>query len=317
MTTFKSFAPIYYTCFFYGLLGPWTKNPSSGLRILSHFIFLANISVLLWFIITSNSNVPTKSVSAYLNYIIVVAYSVADVLVQIVCYLCRNKIRDILLSLEEIDHLLLEANIQINHSIIRWLNSGIICLVQACNVMQIGTFFSMQPWSLIWNAQVLYRLIYKQFYHQMLTILVSALVTSILWRMVALNAGIAMICNRQFLAGNPHSRFMCLAGVIKRCTKSTIYKYGRIHSKLCRLLPVIGGVFGTPIICFVIIYVGVLLLIMYQRFDESMTLEGRKKKLVMEWMPMLKTIVFFALMATVCTRLRAEVSRGAVRKRHK
>lgn len=315
MTTFTSFGPIYYICFFYGTIGPWKKNPSFGVRILCHCIFLSNISALIWYIYyyMNSSNVPIKSVSVYMNYIIIVAYSVIDVLVQIICYLFRNKIQLILLSLEEIDQLLLEANIKINHSIIRRLNVGILCLVQMCTVMQVVMFYWLQPGSRIWNVQVLYRLFYKQFYHQMLTVLVAGLVTSILWRMIALNAGMAMICNRQFLARNPnHSSFMCLAGVIKGCKKSTIYRFGRIHSKLCRLLPVIGEVCGIPIICFVSMYVVLLLFTMYKSFDENVLIERPKKKLATEWIPMLKTIVFFALMTTTCTRLRKEVSEGAV-----
>lgn len=251
MSTFSSFAPIYYHSFYYGLLGPWWSRDARPLKVLSLTSVLINATLLVLFIFYGNGNVPSsdaRSVSVYLNYIIIVGYSLIDALVLGLCLIHRNHIQRLFRCLEEIDQLLAQVNIQINHSRIQWLNWGMLGLVQGLNVLQVVSTFLINPMDTILRPIVLFGLFYKQFYHQAHILLVVAVVNSILWRFKALNAGMEMLCSRQFLGGcHSESGLMCLKGVLRRPTRSTICHFGVIHDRLCQTLRVVGKCFGVQV----------------------------------------------------------------------
>lgn len=270
-TTFESLAPTYYISFVYGLIIPWGGSASRTTRMVNWTLKGLNaLSMTLYLLSTSFSGLTVEmSISTYLQIINVFGYAFIDIVVLVLCALSRKQIQGIFHSLEAIDRLLVQVNIQVNHQKIRRVNWTIVVLFFGVNFLHIGTVLLTRPLEVVFSPWPMYSLFFKQFCHQAYALLLVTIVNSVHQRLVALNEGMDLICSRRFLEGNYSvTGLMFLTGVVRRPTKDTLCRLGRIHQRLCDLLPSTGNAFGLQTTLYVALYLSVILFLMYQAMDD-------------------------------------------------
>ena len=315
MSTYRSLAPVFYVSFFFGLLGPWWSSKSRVARGLHMLLVLANLFCLCSYLYFGhNLDVPYgRDLSVHLKFFVSWFYSVVEIAVLLMCLWSHKSVQGIFEALEQVDCLLVQVNIQMNYSRIRWINWAIMGCLFGLNLLQVGFTFAIYPVKMVLSPVVLFRLFYKQFYHQSYVVLLVTVTTSVLHRVAALNEGMTLTCQRRFLESNyDANRIMCLTGVVRRPTRETIRRLGEIHQRLLGLLEAIGSSFGVQTLCYVSLYLCLTLLTMYQAMDEQEKLFKRLHSMRHDVPPLIKSLTFFTTMTIVCTRIKRQVRRGGV-----
>lgn len=258
MSTFNySFAPIFWNSFLFGLLGPWWNCNRRVPRVLSILSLSLNLLALTTYIAYgidgARPKSDAKSFFVHVRYTMSVSYAIIDALVLLLCLAFRRGINKLLQHLEEIDQLLCESSIQMDRSRIKWRNIRILVLLQSLAAIQIFLSLFILPKDTLQRPTMMFRLLYKIFFHQSFPVLIVVVVKSIEWRFRALNTGMEVICTRrQFMSRGyreeDNSMIISLRGMIRKPTKETIYKFAVLHHKLCQTLPMIGRIFGFQVI---------------------------------------------------------------------
>lgn len=224
------------------------------LRVTSVALFILNFTLLTSNLVYAISKVPSSasvSFTVHLIYAINVTLAITDVLVLSLCLVFRSGINGIFQSLEVIDQLLRDVNIQMTYPRIKRRNTGILILIHGINALQIVVAVIVNPKGKLRGLHYPFRLFYEQFFHYSFAVLIIAVVKSIEWRFRALNVGMEVICTKRLMEEKETSALMCLRGVIRKPTKETIFKFAILHKKLCQTLPLIGGGFGIQVLLLV------------------------------------------------------------------
>lgn len=295
MSFARSFCPIHAICFVFGQLGPSAPSPGLLVRLLSLLCAALNLFALSGYVYFGLGRFPAdaQSLSEFIIFFITLAHSAVDLLVLLFCLALRSRVGALLDGLAEVDLLLAGLGLPLDQRRLRRANFCIAALVQGLSGFIVCASATLLPAHLLRSPAVLFRLLYKQFYHQSFVLLLVAVLFAVRWRFSALNEAL-----RALLLSD--------AEPVQGKRRDAVRTLASVHGRLSAALASAGRLFAVPTVCYVGLYLALLLLSLYQLF-ESLQGVGLATTTVLDLLALFKLAAFFAMLTAACSRVDVEV----------